>query len=444
MQGNTLTNFVLTGSNFDPNATVSFGGIGIAVASYTSHTPDAIVASVVIAGGAPPEPQDVIVTNPDSQQAKAALAFTVNPAPAAPQAAISVAPNPLDFGVVPINKSVIIAAHVRNIGTAPLIVTDVSISDPSFTLSQTITGTINPGDESALFLSFKPTQQGRIVGVLKITSNAATPVTFIHLLGAGSNLQSGRLSLVYSNDAAPNHPIFLTATPTSRTGKEIIADVTLTNVTGTWYEVTVSSSAGTTSAPNPIPVQNIPFDFLIGPGQQKLFKGIHFPDGEYLQLDAKRISEEAVLVLAIDLIGRGIFGERLTDFAPNGFIDLGGGALLPLLATVRQHCAGPALALGTTVGSTSNLDLERDLKIISRLSDFMRCTVEDEATRDAIGNLITSLYNNSVAQQWLVFSFKTINQVIFLITHVSLLVDLADQTLTAAPDGFARIDAIHP
>src|SRR5439155_4035739 len=38
-QGQTITNFTVNGSNFDPNATLSFSAIGITVNSYTSRTP---------------------------------------------------------------------------------------------------------------------------------------------------------------------------------------------------------------------------------------------------------------------------------------------------------------------------------------------------------------------------------------------------------------------
>jgi RHS repeat-associated protein len=80
-EGQAISNFTVTGSNFQPTSTISFSGTGIAVNSYSSRTSTQIVASVTIANAAPTELRDVGVVNPDGQQATLAAAFTVLVAP---------------------------------------------------------------------------------------------------------------------------------------------------------------------------------------------------------------------------------------------------------------------------------------------------------------------------------------------------------------------------
>ena len=68
-QGQTISNFTVTGASFDPAAILSFSGTGIAVNSYSSRTAVQIIANITIISPTIGGPRDVIVTNPDSQQA---------------------------------------------------------------------------------------------------------------------------------------------------------------------------------------------------------------------------------------------------------------------------------------------------------------------------------------------------------------------------------------
>jgi murein DD-endopeptidase MepM/ murein hydrolase activator NlpD/photosystem II stability/assembly factor-like uncharacterized protein len=76
-QGQTISNFIVTGGNFQPTSTISFSGMGITVNSYISRTANQIVASVNVASTASTGIQNVIVTNPDGQQSTLTNAFTV-------------------------------------------------------------------------------------------------------------------------------------------------------------------------------------------------------------------------------------------------------------------------------------------------------------------------------------------------------------------------------
>lgn len=79
-QGETITNFAVDGSNFQPTSTLSFSGTGISVNSYSLRTNTLIVASLTVATDAIPGPQNIIVSN-GSQQSVPGGPFTVLKAP---------------------------------------------------------------------------------------------------------------------------------------------------------------------------------------------------------------------------------------------------------------------------------------------------------------------------------------------------------------------------
>ncbi len=98
-QGETISNFTINGSNFAAAATLSFSGTGITVNSYSSRTSTQIVASITIANDAPTGLRDVIVTNPDSQQATLSAAFTIIAVPPPPP------PPPPETGTIELSPS---------------------------------------------------------------------------------------------------------------------------------------------------------------------------------------------------------------------------------------------------------------------------------------------------------------------------------------------------
>lgn len=77
-QGTTL-DFSITGDNFQPTSVLSFSGTGITVNSYSRRQSKHLVATITIADSAGTGLRDVIVTNPDGQQARRQSAFQVDP-----------------------------------------------------------------------------------------------------------------------------------------------------------------------------------------------------------------------------------------------------------------------------------------------------------------------------------------------------------------------------
>lgn len=78
IQGATITNLTITGTNFQPTSTLSFSGTGITINSYGPRTANQLIASITIATNAPTGARDVVVTNPGGQKAKRSAGFTVS------------------------------------------------------------------------------------------------------------------------------------------------------------------------------------------------------------------------------------------------------------------------------------------------------------------------------------------------------------------------------
>ncbi len=76
-QGQTLTNVVISGSNFQSGAVCSFGS-GVTMNSCTFTSATQLIANVTIAANAATGGRTVSVTNPDTQSASLANAFVIN------------------------------------------------------------------------------------------------------------------------------------------------------------------------------------------------------------------------------------------------------------------------------------------------------------------------------------------------------------------------------
>jgi N-acetylneuraminic acid mutarotase len=77
-QGQTVSNFTVVGSNFDPSVVLSFSGTGLTPKTpYTSVTSTQIITDLTIASNAPVGTQDVVVTNPDGQKGTRLSGFAV-------------------------------------------------------------------------------------------------------------------------------------------------------------------------------------------------------------------------------------------------------------------------------------------------------------------------------------------------------------------------------
>ncbi len=106
--------------------------------------------------------------------------------PVVPRPALELSQTSVDFGEIPAgyNKSVTVSGLIRNIGNAPLTVTDLRLSPSDFTLSNApaLPLTIAPGADQTLIVVATPASNGTVNGTLTIRSNAPlTPQTSVAL-----------------------------------------------------------------------------------------------------------------------------------------------------------------------------------------------------------------------------------------------------------------------
>lgn len=94
------------------------------------------------------------------------------------------------------------------------------------------------------------------------------------------------------------------------TEKSVSIDIALINRTATWYLITREQSK-VFKEPQ-LDETQIPLVFLIGPNQIKRFQDIEFSEQEVLQFSSDRANLITTLMLAIDLIFRGIFSRELS------------------------------------------------------------------------------------------------------------------------------------
>lgn len=243
---------------------------------------------------------------------------------------------------------------------------------------------------------------------------------------------SDSLNLIPSSDPEANHPLWILPRYVTRTSDLVIADVTVLNRTGTWFQLSLDPNSSATLLHREGDPEA--FGFLLGPFAEATFR-VEFLEGQHLEFDATRTSLSAFSILGIDLIGRGIFGVRLS---PEAIGSLSLRVSQELLSTIESNCGGPAAALGVAIGT---VDISG---AIEAGADFMRCSVTNQAVRKAIAKLITKLYDNESARRWIEIGGQTIAQIIQIIRaieHIQLLTELAYGTFTADTEGFVRVEA---
>ncbi len=101
-----------------------------------------------------------------------------------PAPGIFVNPTALDFGNVEVNTSAMLPFNIENTGTADLMVTNITSSEPAFTVNLTST-TITPGNNQDVEVTFTPTLEQAYNGTIDITHNAAGSPTSVTVTGVG-------------------------------------------------------------------------------------------------------------------------------------------------------------------------------------------------------------------------------------------------------------------
>jgi RHS repeat-associated protein/uncharacterized repeat protein (TIGR01451 family) len=224
-QGTTLATFTVNGANFQPTSVLSLSGAGITVNSYSSRTATQIVASITLAGNAPTGARDVIVTNPDLQQATLTGGFLINPLLLP---TISVAPPSLTFPPTPLNATSSQQLFtVTNTGSALLSITAV-VAPSGFAVSGPVPTSLAPGGQAMYNVTFMPNGPGPFSGNVSFTSNDPTsPITLVPVQGTVI-----LPDLTLTKTASPN-PVTSGQTLTYTLTVQKTLDAALNNVTVT-------------------------------------------------------------------------------------------------------------------------------------------------------------------------------------------------------------------
>jgi|GEM_PF-1667985 len=117
---------------------------------------------------------------------------------------LSVAPDSLGFGEVPVGGDTSLALRIRSTGTNDLQVSDINASDPVFTLSDTAFS-LAPAESIDVQVTFTPDTTREYSGTLTILHNAAGGQTVVPVTGAGEQSRPVVLSMVLS-DPSPTGP----------------------------------------------------------------------------------------------------------------------------------------------------------------------------------------------------------------------------------------------
>lgn len=97
---------------------------------------------------------------------------------------ISASPNPVEFDVTFVGSSAQQTLTVQNTGSAPLNVTNITSTNPVFTVNLT-SFTVQPGQSQNITVTFAPTAAGYVQGTLQIANNSATNPYPVAVNGTG-------------------------------------------------------------------------------------------------------------------------------------------------------------------------------------------------------------------------------------------------------------------
>lgn len=118
-----------------------------------------------------------------------------------------------------------------------------------------------------------------------------------------------------------------------------------------------------------------------------------FAEGQYVQYDATRISKQVNLILALDMVSRGLSGIELTGL--DGTVDLTKGLLADLLNELTfTVCVGAAVQLGECI---------RDHDVICTISNsasFIKCVGDNAETTRLVKQVVSKLWGPRM-QNWL-------------------------------------------
>ena len=286
-------------------------------------------------------------------------------------------------------------------------------------------------------------------------------ITFLPLIGPAFITPPPKTVLLQANDSpsvigkylssaspptlklsACTTPICAAQKITARGPGFVIADVTLSNLTGAWYQLNVQSES-TTGSPVRLDAANkLPYAFLISPYKALTFPGIRFETGQYLAINAEKYSVAATSILAIDVILRGLFGVEING-TWEGYLDLQSAVMVEILSS--DEVTAPAVAFFVCRDPLCRLE---------QLADFVFKASNDAKTWNAIKSLISDskVFGANAARQaeavrrWTSLGSQSVSTFLSIfnaIGNVQKMSDVWIASLLAPNFGNIRIEAVQ-
>jgi hypothetical protein len=174
--------------------------------------------------------------------------------------ALSINPNPVNFGNVTVGSKDTQTMQLSNTGTADLTVTKVQASGGGFGVAGlSLPFTLPAGQSTSFTSSFKPTGPGNFTGSISITSNVDGSPTTISLSGMGTT-SVAQLSPNPTSLGFGNVTVGTTSTKDVKLTNTGNTDVAVTNVSVAGVGLSASGGVNVTLTPNQSTNISVSFD----------------------------------------------------------------------------------------------------------------------------------------------------------------------------------------
>jgi len=131
-------------------------------------------------------PQTVTLTASDGQITRT-FAIQLNP----PSPALTLSVSSVAFGTVPVGTTATRSVTVTSSGTAPLVLSSVSVAGTNFAASSGLPITLKPGESAVVTVSFAPTVEAATTGQLTVANNSTNANAVLAMNGSGGPLLTG-------------------------------------------------------------------------------------------------------------------------------------------------------------------------------------------------------------------------------------------------------------
>jgi len=226
-----------------------------------------------------------------------------------------------------------------------------------------------------------------------------------------------------------------------------MADVRFVNLTGTWFLVIREGNHSASEA-------QIPFAFLAGPHAIIDFHDIHFERGEYIRFTTERWAPPihqnpaTLAMVAIDLIGRGLFGVEAPGNLPLAIVD-------ELLAKLEAGIAGAFGSVGYIAQAIDALRRKELTEAVYALAAWLKsvdptalvdmvhdifAVVSDE-TADGVANALAGVLTDVATVAQIADAFLQVLDVFDFPRRYQSMKKLGQDTNSAPLDGYTIIRA---